>query len=100
MSNMHVAWIKTEPPGGSNPGATIDDVVSAQLVTTSTSSAASNPRPATATHAIVTAVDADLYVTNGGASVEAGPTTGVFILTGSWHCFRVDHNGRIAGIQA
>lgn len=98
MSTLHVAWIVTGPGDGSSPGGVVEKLISSEAVTTSGTSAKSAVRPAGATHALVTSIDANHYVTGQGLSADASATFGVAVYTGDFMCFRVDAGEKIAAI--
>jgi hypothetical protein len=98
MATLHVAWIRSSSGGGSDPGQCIDDIVSSENVTTSGTTARSGVKPANATHALVTSIDSDHYVTNAGLTATAAATNTVVIKSGSFHAFRVGSGEKIAAV--
>jgi len=100
MATLHVAWITSTGGSQIDPGQCINNIVSAETVTTSASSAKSGARPDLATHAVVSATDSAHYVTNAGLSVDAAATNSVWIASGGYHVFSVNKDQKIAAITA
>ncbi len=98
MATLHVAWISSSGGSQMDPGQCINDIASCEAVTTSGTSAKSGVRPASASHAICSAVDSAHYVTNFGLNVDASAINGVFIASGSYHVFAVNKDQKIAAI--
>lgn len=100
MTTLHVAWIKTSAPAGANPGGIIEQVVSAEAVTTSTgASAKSGYKPAAATHALVTSIDSNHYVVAAAsAQAVAVVTTGAVARTLGSLTLAVPEGGVVAGL--
>jgi hypothetical protein len=96
MATLHVAWITSTGGSQSDPGQCISDIISAETVTTSGTSAKSGVRPSNATHAVVSATDAAHYVTNAGLSADAAATNSVWIASGGYHVFAVNRDQKIA----
>ena len=97
MATLHVTWIKTAEGRGDNPGGVIDDIISAEAITTSGSAAASSAKPALATHAICVSYDDNHYV-NQGPGNTAAVGTGVLIPTGMFQVLRVEKGNKISAI--
>ena len=100
MATLHVSWITSTGGSSVDPGQSINDIVSAESVTTSGTSAKSGARPSNATHAICSSVDSAHYVTNAGLSVDAAATNSVYIASGLYHVFAVNKDQKIAAITA
>mgnify|MGYP003501548516 CR=1 FL=1 len=98
MSSLHVTWIQSSGGNAVSPGAMINDIISGEIVTTSGTAATSGVKPNGATHAIVTAIDANHYVTPRGLSVVAALGTGVPVILGSFHCMAVPDSGKISAV--
>lgn len=102
MSTMAIAWVRMRQGVNwdSNPSHFIDHVVEREAVTTSGTTARSTACPAGADAAIVSAVDADLIVTDGGSGINASAALGVDVATGEKAYFRaVPGETYIAGIE-
>lgn len=101
MSTLHISWIVSDAPGGNDPGAMINDIVTSESVTTSGTSAQSGTRPAVATHALCSSIDAAHYVTPYGVSIDAAAANeSIYIPTGQFRVIRVPQSGKVAAITA
>ena len=89
MATLHIAWILSSNDDRSgDPGACIDNIISAEALTTSGTSANAAAKPAAATHAVVTSLDANHYVAP-YAGAAATATNSVLIMSGSYHVFKM-----------
>ncbi|WP_298966155.1 hypothetical protein [uncultured Roseibium sp.] len=98
MATLHVAWITAQAAAGRDPGAIVNEIVSAEEVTTSLSSAISGIRPDKATHAFVRCLDSAHYVTNKGHIEDASASNSISVADGGFLAIQVPKNGRIAAI--
>jgi hypothetical protein len=98
MATLHVAWIRSSFGGGGEPGQCINDIVSSENVTTSGTTARSGVRPANATHAVVTSVDSNHYVSNAGLTATIAATNSVVIMSGGFHAFAVGSGEKVAAV--
>jgi hypothetical protein len=102
MSTMAITWVRMKAGVAfdGTPDHFIDEIIEREAVTTSGTANRSTAAPAGADCAIVSAVDADLIVTSGGASVDASDTLGVDVATGEKAYIRVSAgNTYISGIE-
>ena len=98
MATLHVAWITTQAAGGKDPGAVVNEIISAEAVTTSATSAKTGARPEGATHAFVRCLDSAHYVTNRGKTENASATNSISVADGGYVAIQVPKGGQIAAI--
>lgn len=101
MTTMHVAFVKLTNDNSGVPTNIIEQVLSAQTLTTvSSPSAESVVCPSGANAALVWPVDAAVYVVGGEAAPDAGATDGIYLGTGTQGIFRMKPGWKISVISA
>jgi hypothetical protein len=96
MSTLHVAWVFISSPAFGNAPGTVQNILSAEEVATSSTSAQSGAAPTGATHARVASVDADHYVCMPAASPTAAASNSVYVPSGGTELLPVSPGQKIA----